>query len=92
MAVLNVRLGDEDERKLTQLLAVTRADRSTLVRKLINDQWVALQAGKSFVERRGGHPVNLLQSGDSNSQRDARKKGLSQHYEQRAGARSKKNK
>lgn len=60
MSMLNVRLSEEDEKKLDEILTKTKMDRSSLVRKMIADQWMALQLGKTFVERAGGHPKHLL--------------------------------
>ncbi|MBI4532533.1 MAG: hypothetical protein HY711_01190, partial [Candidatus Melainabacteria bacterium] len=60
MSMLNVRLTDDDELKLTQILASTKMqNKSELIKRLINDQWTALQAGRTFIERRGGHPDHL---------------------------------
>ena len=39
---LNIRLNDEYEKKLNQVLAITRLDKSQLTRKMIDEQWVAL--------------------------------------------------
>lgn len=85
MSMLNVRLTDEDERKLGQVLAATKsANKSDLIKRLINDQWVSLQAGKTFLERRGGHPTYLLSGSSDSSDRKSRKKSLADHYEKRA--------
>lgn len=55
--MLNVRLNAEYEKKLNHILARTRMDKSDLIRKMIDDQFEALQCGKTWVERRGGHPA-----------------------------------
>ena len=84
---LNVRLSDEYESKLSQILALTRMDKSQLTRKMIDEQWIALQAGKSFVERRGGHPKHLLNDSKVSSERTGRKATLANHFEERASRR-----
>ncbi len=86
---LNVRLTVEYESKLSQILAVTRMDKSQLTRKMIDDQWVALQAGRSFVERRGGHPKNLLNDPTVSSERSSRKAALAAHFAEKASRRRK---
>jgi hypothetical protein len=89
LALLSVRLSAEDEKKLEQILAVTQGDRSELVRKLITDQWLALRAGQTFVERRGGHPSNLLHGTGGNSSRERRKAKMAMEFESRAKRRKK---
>jgi hypothetical protein len=64
-------------------------DKSDLIRKLIMDQWAALQAGRTFVERAGGHPTHLVVGESTLSERGSRKKGLSNYYEERTRRRSK---
>ena len=90
MYMLNVRLNEEDEQKLEQVLSSMKtSNKSELVKRLINDQWTALQAGKTFLERRGEHPKHLLSETDSSSDRNARKTIVSEHYEDRAERRRK---
>lgn len=88
--MLNVRLSDEDELKLAQILATAKTQsKSDLIKRMINDQWVALQAGLTFVERRGGHPEHLLTGSGTNSSRASRKGILSKHYASKAARRRK---
>jgi len=86
---LNVRLPQEYQSKLNQILAITRMDKSQLTRKMIDDQWVALQAGRSFVERRGGHPKHLLNDSTVSSERSKRKAALGAHFVEKASRRQK---
>jgi lysozyme family protein len=82
MSMLNVRLNEEDEKKLLQVLAAIKADnKSELIKRLINDQWLALQAGRTFVERRGGHPEYLITNKTNLSIRENRKKKFAQYLE-----------
>ena len=90
MSMLNVRLDNEDELKLAQIAASAKTqNKSSLIKRMINDQWVALQAGRTFVERRGGHPEHLLAGSSTSSSRDSRKSELAKHYKSRASHRSK---
>jgi hypothetical protein len=89
MAMLNVRLGPDDEKKLQQILNVTQSEKSDLVRKLIQDQWLALQAGRTFLERRGGLPKNLLNGPGDLSSRNVRKANAANDYERKKRARAK---
>ena len=89
MSSLNVRLNEDDNQKLEQILNATGYEKSELVRKLITDQWVALQIGKTFVERRGGHPKHLLQGPSDLSSRQKRKSVIAEQYDERAKRRTK---
>jgi hypothetical protein len=86
---LNVKLDHEYEEKLIQILAITRMNKSQLARKMITDQWIALQADKSFVERRGGHPKRLLNDSTISSERSSRKIVLANHFIDKASRRAK---
>jgi hypothetical protein len=86
---LNVRLNNEYEKRLGQILAMTRMDKSELTRKMIDDQWLALQAGRTFVERRGGHPKYLLNDPTKSSERVNRKAALGKHFAEKAEHRRK---
>ncbi len=89
MSTLTVRLSDEDEQKLGQIVTAMRSDKSDVVRKLITDQWVALQVGRTFVERRGGHPKSLGVGAANLSSRDQRKTQLGEYFESKAKTRAK---
>lgn len=51
--MLKVRLTEEDEEKLHHILSVTGSDTNTLLKKLINAEWLALELDKTFVGRAG---------------------------------------
>lgn len=90
MYMLNVRLNEEEERKLGQVLSSMKvSNKSELVKRLINDQWIALQAGKTFFERRGEHPKYLLSETVNESDRQSRKDTIAKHYDERAERRRK---
>ena len=84
---LNVKLDHEYEAKLSQILAITKMNKSQLTRKMIDDQWVALQADKSFVERRGSRPTHLLNDFTISSERGSRKAALADHFIDKASRR-----
>jgi hypothetical protein len=85
---LTVRLDDDEERKLQQIVEALKADsQSVVIRELIEEKWNTLQAGQTFVERRGGHPLHLLKSDGNTSDRTNRKAKLAEHFADKAAAR-----
>ncbi|BAZ22290.1 hypothetical protein NIES4073_31720 [Kalymmatonema gypsitolerans NIES-4073] len=75
--MLTVRLDEETERQLADILAHEKTDKSELIRRLIAERWLNLQAGKTLVDRRGGHPQHLLQDAPPDlSERANRKKAM----------------
>ncbi|WP_445631458.1 hypothetical protein [Nostoc sp. DSM 114167] len=82
--MLSVRLDEETERQLADILAHEQTDKSELIRRLIAERWLTLQAGKTLVERRGGHPEHLLQDAPTDlSERSNRKKAIAQYLNKR---------
>jgi hypothetical protein len=77
MGLIAVRLDAETEAHLADIVAHEKTDKSELIRRLINDRWLSLQAGQTLVARMGGHPQHLLQGADPNlSERSNRKKAI----------------
>lgn len=60
--MLSVRLDEETEARLAEILAYDKRNKSELIRRLITERWLSLQSGKTVVERLGGHPKHLLSS------------------------------
>ncbi|WP_250124202.1 hypothetical protein [Chroococcidiopsis sp. CCMEE 29] len=83
--MLTVRLDEETERQLADILAhETVTNCSELIKRLIRDRWVALQVDKTIVERRGGHPQHLLQDAPADlSERPQRKQAIAEYLKQR---------
>lgn len=82
--MLSVRLDEETERQLADILAHEQTDKSELIRRLIAERWLTLQAGKTLVERRGGHPQHLLQDAPADlSQRANRKQAIAKYLQER---------
>ncbi len=83
--MLTVRLDPETEQKLAEILAHERiANRSELIKRLIQERWLTLSLDKTFVERRGGHPQHLLQDSPPDlSERANRKRAIAEHLQQR---------
>jgi hypothetical protein len=78
-AMLTVRLDEETERQLADILAHQKTDKSELIRRLIAERWLNLQAGRILVDRRGRHPQHLLQDAPPDlSERANRKKAMLQ--------------
>ncbi|WP_226889026.1 hypothetical protein [Nostoc sp. MG11] len=82
--MLSVRLDEETECRLAEILAHEQTDKSELIRRLIAERWLTLQADKTLVERRGRHPEHLLQDAASElSERSNRKKAIAQYLNKR---------
>jgi hypothetical protein len=85
---LTVRLDDQEEYKLQQIVEALNAEsQSALIRNWIEEKWNALQSDLTFVERRGGHPQHLLSGPVDGSERAKRKSKLAERFEQKAQAR-----
>lgn len=75
--MLAVRLDEETEAHLADILSHERTDRSELIRRLINKRWLLLQAGKqTAMERMGGPPKHLFDGPPDLSERKSRKRYL----------------
>jgi len=90
MGSIAIRLDEETEAHLADILAHEKTDRSELIRRLINERWVSLQAGLTVAERMGGHPKYLLEGADPNlSERSNRKKAIAARLLEQAERESK---
>lgn len=90
MGLIAIRLDLETEAHLADILAHEKTDRSELIRRLINERWLSLEAGQTLVARMGGHPQHLLQgAGPDLSERPNRKKALAAHLLEQAERESK---
>lgn len=75
---LTVKLADQEQRRLEVIIAALHcANQSDAVRALINEKFEALQADKTLLERRGGHPKYLLNGNTDLSERVNRKSAVS---------------
>jgi len=82
---LTVRLDDQDERKLQEIVAAMNAEnQSSAIRTLIEEKWQALQGQKTFLERRGGLPEHLLDGPTNLSSRSVRKAKIAAYFEEKA--------
>lgn len=73
---LTVKLTEQEQIRLEAIAIATQANQSDAVRALINEKFAALQADKTLVERRGGHPQNLLDGPPDLSERAKRKAAI----------------
>lgn len=81
--MLTVRLDEETEQYLADILAREKTDRSELVRRLIRERWLSTQAGKTIVERLGGHPQHLLEDAPAElSERKNRKQAIASYLQE----------
>lgn len=75
--MLTVRLDEETEARLADILAHDKTDKSELIRRLIDERWLALQSGKQTVlERLGGPPQHLFNGPPDLSERKTRKRAI----------------
>ena len=82
--MLTVRLDDQTEKYLADLVACEKTDKSELIRRLIRERWLANQSGLTVVERLGGHPKHLLENAPPNlSERSIRKQAIARHLQDR---------
>ncbi|MEH2374282.1 hypothetical protein [Nostoc sp.] len=64
-------------------MAYEQTEKSEFIRRLIAERWLTLQADKTLVERRGGHPEHLLQDAPTDlSERSNRKKAIAHSISQ----------
>lgn len=75
--MLTVRLDEETEVRLADILAHEKTDKSELIRRLIDERWLALQSDKQTVlERLGGPPQHLFDGPPDLSERQTRKRTI----------------
>jgi hypothetical protein len=80
--MFTVELDPESAAYLTEIAAQENTTPEALVKHLLYQRWVNLQAGKSVVERRGGHPEHLLQNASADlSERDNRKRAIDDYLQ-----------
>jgi hypothetical protein len=74
---LTVKLADQEQNRLDVITAAMHSDnQSDVVRTLINEKFEAIQADKTLVERRGGHPQYVLHGSTELSERGNRKAAI----------------
>jgi len=85
---LTVRLDPETKRYLTELVAGTDQDKSSLVRELIRERWQQQQKQPTITEMLGGHPDHFLDTlPPGSAERSRRRQLLVDHLAQRAQGR-----
>ena len=86
---LTVKLADQEQSRLEVIIAALHsANQSDAVRTLINEKFEALQADKTIVERRGGHPKILLNGAANLSERAHRKSVFAEKLAAKAARRA----
>lgn len=87
---LTVKLAEQEQNRLNIIAAAMNAgNQSDAVRALINEKFEALQADKTLVERRGGHPQHLLNGTPDSSERTRRKAVIAEAMAAKASRRAK---
>lgn len=84
-----VKLADQEQNRLDVIAQTMKVDRGSVVRKLINEKFEALQAESTLVERRGGHPQHLLNGSSNLSERANRKALIAEKVSAKAARRAK---
>lgn len=74
MGLIAVRLDPQTEAHLADILAHEKTDKSELIRRLINERWLSLQAGKQTIIERMGREPHLFDGSPDLSDRNARKR------------------
>jgi hypothetical protein len=86
---LTVKLADQDQHRLEVIaIALKAANQSDVVRTLINEKFETLQADRTLVDRRGGHPQHLLHGELTLSERESRKSFIAEKLALKAAKRS----
>jgi len=81
---LTVRLDNDTERCLQELLVATGQDKSSLIRQLIRDRWQQRQPAPSITEQLGGHPDPFLDTLPAGSaERQQRRRLLTEQLQAR---------
>ena len=86
---LTVKLAAQEQSRLEVIAtAMKSGNQSDVVRTLINEKFESLQADKTLVERRGGHPQYLLDGGPCLSERSNRKSIIAEKMAAKAANRA----
>jgi len=86
---LIIKLADQEQRRLEVIAIALKAEnQSDVVRTLINEKFEKLQADKTLVERRGGHPQHLLQGSIVLSESKDRKSFIAKKMESKTAKRA----
>jgi hypothetical protein len=76
MGLIALRLDPETEARLAEIQAHEQTDRSETIRRIINQRWLSLQAGKQTVAERMGREPHLFDGAPDLSERKTRKRYL----------------
>ncbi|HEY9777320.1 MAG TPA: hypothetical protein V6C81_26390 [Planktothrix sp.] len=86
---LTVKLAEQEQARLNAIAtAMNAGSQSDVIRALINEKFESLQADKTLLERRGGHPKHLLDGGSDLSERDNRKAVIGRKLAEKAARRA----
>jgi hypothetical protein len=84
--MLNLNLDGEAEHYLLDILSAEKITSSELIKQLLRSRWLALKTPKTFLERRGESPRQLLDGSPDLSDRDVRKQKIADYLQQRRAA------
>ncbi|HEY9679360.1 MAG TPA: hypothetical protein V6C76_15235 [Drouetiella sp.] len=85
---LTVKLAEQEQLRLEAIATALKANQSDAIRIIINEKFDSLQASKTIVERRGGHPQHLLNGSADTSERANRKATIAKKLQAKAAKRA----
>ncbi|MBD2104465.1 hypothetical protein [Leptolyngbya sp. FACHB-261] len=77
----NINLDEQTEQQLADLVAYAQTDESSLLQSLIQERWLAMQPGRSVIERLGGLPRHRLEGPPNLSDPDVSLAHLDAHIQ-----------
>lgn len=84
MNTISAKFSDDDHEKLNQICESLQIDKSEALRRSVQQAWLALQLGRTFLERAGGHPKHLLNADKpAGSDKASRRKEISKYLEEK---------
>ncbi len=82
--MLSINLDQQTESYLAEIIAKENITSEELLKQLIYQHWQTIQLRQTLVERRGGHPLHLLQDAQADlSLRETRKNIVANHIKNR---------
>lgn len=84
MNTISANFSDDDHEKLNQICESLQIDKSEALRRSVQQAWLALQLGRTFLEQAGGHPKHLLNADKpAGSDKASRRKEISKYLEEK---------
>jgi len=78
-----IKLDDEAEKYLIEILVHEQIPSQELVKKLLYNHFVMVRSPQTILEKMGGYPEDLLDGESNLSDRDIRQQKISKHLQER---------